>query len=347
MILCPVPVWELSLKGYIAHSLDVLSRARFLVSRSLNCRYLLVWWLVTGQLHLQLFFDSMANSKSTIWLILTILAGSSVAHSWNEQLSVIINGAFKGPVGYPRGYVPRSYPGFTDNMMTYLLPPLTSGRTRVDDSDLLCAPHQRTKNQTEGYPQLRTSPGTYIAIKYLENGHVTLPENQPGKPNGMGDVYVFGTSEPDSEELLTEVLQWTSDGTGGDRRGRLLTVQSFDDGRCYQINDGDISTTRQLHFPNPVPGDPASVNEQWCETDLKIPKSVTGNSYTIYWVWKWPTSPGVPGLPDGKDEFYTTCSDLEIVSQVSIGDPTNLLPGQDPQIAAVNNFKERAEMIDM
>ena len=110
-----------------------------------------------------------------------ILFGKVLAHSWNEQLTLIEDGVFTGRNGYPRGYVSRTDPGFIDDMMKYLLPPLASGRTRVDNSDHLCAPTQRTTNQTKNYPRLRVSPGARVAMKYLENGHVTLPQNAPGK----------------------------------------------------------------------------------------------------------------------------------------------------------------------
>jgi len=119
---------------------------------------------------------------------------------------VIVNGLFTGRNGYSRGYVARSSPGFQDIMMAYLLPPLELGRTRVDSTDLLCAPIQRTRNQIGSYPPLQALPGSYIALKYLENGHVTLPQNQPGKLPGAGTVYVLGTSQPDDNEVLTEVL---------------------------------------------------------------------------------------------------------------------------------------------
>ncbi|OCK78872.1 hypothetical protein K432DRAFT_248539, partial [Lepidopterella palustris CBS 459.81] len=166
-------------------------------------------------------------------------------------------------------------------------------RTRVNDSDFVCSPTQESASQTDGYPRLSASPG---------------------KPQGGGTVFVFGTSQPTDNDLLTEVLQWKTDGTGGDGRGKLLTAQNFDDGRCYQINSGSISESRQEEYPNPTPGQPVSINEQWCETDVLIPPYVPINTpYTIYWVWQWPTAPGAPGLPDGKDEYYTTCSDLDIV----------------------------------
>ena len=277
-----------------------------------------------------------------VFLLATALQGQALAHSWNEQLTVNGNGTFTGNNGYSRGYVSRSDPDFNDDMMTYLLPPLASGRTRVNGSDLLCAPTQQIANQTENFPCLSVSPASFIAIKYLENGHVTLPQNTPGKPPGSGTVFVFGTSQPSDSELLTDVLQWTTDGTGGDQRGQLLAAQDFDDGRCYQINTGNISVSRQQSFPDPTPDQPGSINEQWCETDVLIPADIPVDSvYTIYWVWQWPTAPGTPGVPDGKDEYYTTCSDLEIVAGPIQGGPSSPLFQQDPQTAAVSDFQSR------
>jgi hypothetical protein len=31
-----------------------------------------------------------------------------------------------------------------------------------------------------------------VTMRYFENGHVTLPQNQPGKPLAGGTIYVFG-----------------------------------------------------------------------------------------------------------------------------------------------------------
>ena len=70
-------------------------------------------------------------------LLTTVLSSTVLAHTWNEQLSVIESGSFVGGNGYPRGYVSRSIPGFYDDMMTYQLPP--PSRTRVNDSDFLYA----------------------------------------------------------------------------------------------------------------------------------------------------------------------------------------------------------------
>jgi hypothetical protein len=179
-------------------------------------------------------------------------------------------------------------------------------------------------------------------MKYLENGHVSLPQNTPGKPAGGGTVFVFGTSQPSDNELLVDVLQWTPNGTGGDGRGRLLAAQNFDDGRCYQINTGNISIIRQQEFPNPVQGQPGTVNEQWCETDIAIPfDTAVGSTYTVYWVWQWATALGTPGVPEGKDEYYTTCSDIDIVAGPLQDKVPNPLPQQDPRTTAVSNYQSR------
>lgn len=116
-------------------------------------------------------------------------------------------------------------------------------------------------------------------------------------------------------ESVGHLLQWTTDGTGGDRHGKLIAAQNFDDGRCYQINAGNISLTRQQEFPDPVEGQARSFHKQWCETDVAIPSDVSINSTcTVYWVWQWPTAPRTLGALEGKDEYYITCSDIDILA---------------------------------
>ena len=273
-----------------------------------------------------------------LFTILTILGAQlSAAHSWCEQLTVIGDGVFETQYGFSRGYVDRNSPGFQDDLMVNLLPPLDSGRVFVNDEDVLCSPTQRAQNQTDNFPRLQSPAGSFVALRYLENGHVTLP--QPGKPKGSGKVHVLGTSKPLEQRRLVDALQWTPDGNGGDGQGRLLSVQYFDDGRCHQINDGPISMARQTQFPN-------SAHELWCETDIQLPTDLpTGSLYTIYWVWDWATSPGAAGLPDGKDEYYTACSDVQIVEGLTQAEFVPPLAHQDPQNAPVGNFKERARQV--
>lgn len=46
----------------------------------------------------------------------------------------------------------------------------------------------------ENFPRLTISSGAYMAMKYLENGYVTSPQNQPGKLSGGGTASIFGTN---------------------------------------------------------------------------------------------------------------------------------------------------------
>ncbi|KKY19418.1 hypothetical protein UCDDS831_g05387 [Diplodia seriata] len=287
-------------------------------------------------------------------LAAALLLTQVAAHTWIEQLAVIKDGAYVGNYGYPRGYLSRTDPGFNGGASSqWLLPPLDSARLRVNDSDNLCRKEQQTQTQTEKWPRLSVAPGDYVAMKYGENGHVTLPDNQKGKPEKGGTVFVYGTTEPNDDEKLTTVLKWTKDGTGGDKRGKLLATNNFDDGRCYQINSGPISTQRQKEFPDPNPGQPDSYNEQYCETDVQIPEDQeAGKTYTLYWVWQWPTAAGKdPTYPQGKDEWYTTCSDVDLTSANSLQSfaaggtqQKYKLDQQDPQSKAVSSYSDRSAL---
>lgn len=278
--------------------------------------------------------------------VIAAVLGQASAHSWVEEIQVIdsTTGNYTGDYGYTRGYVARTDPGFNGDSVDYLLPALSSGRTRIDGTDLLCHPDQRTSNYTDTkYPRLQAAPGSYIAMKYLENGHVTLPQNQPGKPKAAGTVFVYATTSPSGTEKIVDVLQWNTAGNGGDSRGTQIAAQNFDDGRCHQLNSGTISMQRQKAFPDRVAGQPDSNVEQWCETDVHIPSTYeVGETLTVYWVWQWPTEPGVdPTYPTGKDEYYTSCAEIDIVDSVSDASPVHTLQQQDPQTTAVSTFKSR------
>ena len=174
-------------------------------------------------------------------------------------------------------------------------------------------PQQQKQTQTDGSPRLKASPGAFVALRYQENGHVTLPQNQPGKPANRGNVYIYGTTQPKADEKFLDVHgKWNAQGTGGDKRGKLLATQPFDDGQCYQVNGGQISTQRQTKFPHQA--DQLMGTNLWCQNDIAIPTDApSGKPYTLYWVWDWPTQKGVdPGLPNGKPETYTTCMDVDI-----------------------------------
>lgn len=266
-----------------------------------------------------------------------LLLARSLAHSWVEQISVIENGEFTGGYGYPRGYIARSQPGFGDSIMTNLLP--RNGRISLDASDAVCSPRQSFPVQTPGYDRLKAAAGAFVALKYLENGHVSLPQNSPGKPAGGGVIYIYGTSSPRSNDSLTEIITWDSNRLS--QRGFLLTSQTFNDGRCYQLNQGEIALERRKKFPNFVPGQGGAISEQWCETDVRLPDNLLpGTILTLYWVWAWPTV-----LSSGrKEEYYTTCSDVDIVAPNSGYQVAIPLAQQDPQTAAVSNFAARASI---
>ncbi|KAE8373234.1 hypothetical protein BDV26DRAFT_301271 [Aspergillus bertholletiae] len=259
------------------------------------------------------------NFKLTTWkgglglLSLLFVAPTAVAHSWVEQLMVIApNGTFVGSPGYSRGNVLRSDPGYSDTKMQYLVP---DGRNEVLPSDLLCKNTQQQQVQSEGSPRLQASAGAAIALRYQENGHVTQPGNQLGKPENRGTVYVYGTTEPKEGEKIMDVHKvWNKKGTGGDKRGVLLATRNFDDGRCYQVNGDKISTQRQSEFPHTA--DQLMGVNLWCQSDIALPSNaLSGKPYTLYWVWDWPTLPNVdPNLPKGKQEIYTTCIDVDVVA---------------------------------
>jgi hypothetical protein len=276
-----------------------------------------------------------------------LLFTSAFAHSWVEQMSVMDDqGKFIGAPGYSRGYVPRG-PGFSDPQMSYLLPPNgAAGRIRISEADFLCRPEQRQANTNPAnYPQLRVLPGSKVAARYLENGHVTLPQNQIGKPGSGGLVYMYATTNPDPNMKMPDIFKWGP--TDDLAKGRLLAVNNFDDGRCYQVNAASpISVARQKEFPNKMPGQPDAPNvESWCETDFQIPQDAKAGSMAVYWVWQWPTQPKMdPNGPIGKDEMYTTCSDVQVVtdqSTIMSAVSGKQLAAQDPRTVAVSEFQQR------
>ncbi|KAF2103237.1 hypothetical protein NA57DRAFT_52763 [Rhizodiscina lignyota] len=279
-------------------------------------------------------------------VLLSQLLSACICHSWVEQVRLISahSGEYFGQPGYMRGYVPRT-PSFRDDFNQNLLP-RTSGRTRLELTDPICRSSQKEANYTTAFPKLVASPGDFIALRYLENGHVTLPHIQIGKPGSGGTILVYATTRPAVDETIGEVLSWSSN-TSRDSRGRLLTVQNFDDGRCYQINNSPLQLARAEEVPNVPPGAaPGAPNEElWCETNVQIPVEVRGD-ITVYWVWEWSTLPARDlGLPEGKAEWYTSCLDITVIDPVQASLTSKTFPSllvQDPHANAVTNFKERA-----
>ncbi|KAL8822658.1 MAG: hypothetical protein Q9191_006608 [Dirinaria sp. TL-2023a] len=251
---------------------------------------------------------------------LALLSASASAHSWIEQLDVIApNGTFTGAPGFARGNVQRQGNAAVDKSMVYLLPPDGRDPTQgVLPSDTMCFPgHQQQQTQTAGSPRLNAAPGDMVALRYQENGHVTLPQNQPGKPENRGTIYVYGTTQSSPDDKFLDIFnKWNTDGSGGNKKGKLLATFNYDDGQCYQVNGGAISQSRQKQDAHTA--DQTMGADLWCQNDLQLPTDApSGKPYTLYWVWNWPTAPGTPGVPNGKLEFYTTCMDINVNGQAS------------------------------
>jgi hypothetical protein len=275
-----------------------------------------------------------------------MLLSQAAAHTWVEQIMVVnADGNYTGAPGYPRGYVERGSPQFSDTKLTYLIPANGLSRSKIDATDALCRPEQAAANtNSQNFPSLRAMPGNYVAMRYLENGHVTLPANQVGKPGSGGLVYIYATTQPKSDQTLLDTLSWTT--TSDLSQGRLLAINNYDDGQCFQISGSAMSVQRQQEFPDPIPGQPGTNQERWCETNFQLPANMSDGNLAVYWVWQWPTLPNMdPGLPNGKDEIYSTCSDFVIsnnanVVKAAVGGQKLIL--QDTATLAVPNFKDRA-----
>ncbi|EHK26803.1 uncharacterized protein TRIVIDRAFT_140997 [Trichoderma virens Gv29-8] len=183
-----------------------------------------------------------------MYLCLYFLVATALAHSWVERLMVIdTSGKMTGQPGYIRGTVTRLDPLFNDFQMQHLLP--ATNENEVSESDRMCKNSQTFGNYSTTLPALWAKPGSYIALQHQENGHVTLPENSPQKESS-GMIYIYGTSNPSEDDTLRSIHRvWDCNGRGGDGRGRLLAVRPFDDGQCYQINNGNISRSRQAAYP--------------------------------------------------------------------------------------------------
>ncbi|KAI1644353.1 uncharacterized protein F4817DRAFT_360789 [Daldinia loculata] len=269
----------------------------------------------------------------TLVNILFLMLPFSMAHSWVERLRLLdLNGTMVGNEGFIRGAMSRYDATFNDLKQQYLLPP--PGRDEslgILPSDPICRDTQQTVDQFNvAFPPLQARPGDFVALQYQENGHVTLLNNTPQKPESS-TVFIYGTSFPIQDERLLSVHRvWNAEGTGGDRRGTLLATRPFDDGRCYQINSGPISSQRQRTYSK-VAMRPQGA-DLWCQNDLRLPMDIYDN-YTLYWVWEWPTIP-TNTTPQGRMEVYTSCMDIWVLPGIQDGAVT-FEKGQDLNFAGI------------
>jgi hypothetical protein len=284
----------------------------------------------------------------TLTLGAALLTQQVAAHSWIEQMvNVNDKGDYVGEFGYPRGFIDKATPAFIQDSMNYLLPPAGLSPPFINSSHLLCHPSQRKAKQTDKFPRLQSPPGGFIAMRYAENGHVSDPEQTKGRPKGSGTTFIYGTTEPIEEETLANTLLWNKDGSGGDKRGVLLAAVNFDDARCYEISGKEIATDRKKKFPNFAQGQVQNGPGNYplmCESNVAIPKDApTGKPYTIYWVWQWNQAANAdPNFPKGRDEYYTTCMDVDVVENIKQdAKPSAKLNQQDAASKAVDDFASR------
>ncbi|KAF5027745.1 hypothetical protein F66182_123 [Fusarium sp. NRRL 66182] len=224
-------------------------------------------------------------TASGLALASATLISPTLAHSWVEYAYKLArNGTMIGSIGYPRGYVPRdsTNPPFTDTIPQNILP--QAGQPAYSGDEIL---NKFKLDENPQFPMLEASPGEYVALMHLENGHTTLPHNQPNKPKNRGTIYFYGTTKPKDEEKLFDVhLLWNKEGTGGDKRGKLIATRNYDDGQCYQPNPGELSTERSSEL---APQGALPTKELACQSDIKLPDDLKpGEIYTIYWYWDWP-----------------------------------------------------------
>ncbi|ATY58641.1 hypothetical protein CCM_05443 [Cordyceps militaris CM01] len=218
-------------------------------------------------------------------LLAASLASLAHAHSWIEELYRIApGGAYTGDPGYARGWVSRDSkdPAWNDKIPQCLLPP--AGQAAYSGNEIL---NKYKAEAAPKFPLLQAAPGDHIAIIHLENGHTSLPQNQPKKPLNRGTVFIYGTADPKPEERLFDVhLLWNRAGTGGDKRGKLLATRNYDDGQCYQPNPGEISNQRAKAL---AAAGASHDRELRCQEDIQLPNDLKpGSTYTLYWYWDWP-----------------------------------------------------------
>ncbi|KAK3354238.1 hypothetical protein B0H65DRAFT_418235 [Neurospora tetraspora] len=266
---------------------------------------------------------SLKDTGGLLVAALFAMVRLSAGHSWPEQVRRIApNGTMVGPVGYSRAYQ-------TGDNQYQLIHGL--------DSALLYMPERAVltdQSYNVNYAMPKAAPGDWVAIQYNENGHVSLPESPQlnrVSPVNRGTIYLYGTTNNNLADVrFADVhLKWTADGTGGDKKGRLLATRHYDDGQCREpLNPatGDpagIKAFRQANFKIPdIMG-----GRLMCQSDIKLPADLKiGQVYTIIWVWDWPQTRerGVAVSPytfieENKDaivsvpEIYTGVVDINIV----------------------------------
>lgn len=164
------------------------------------------------------------------------------------------------------------------------------------------ASQKTRKQQNPNKPMLNAAPGSLVQANYTENGHISKPNSDKQK---SGTIYWYGTKEPKDDEKFVDIREWTENGQGGDKRGKLLGKPSdFDDGVCVESNDSLISKARV-----------AAGGGGACKSIFKLPEDLKdGDIYTVYWVWDFSEHFGQQADPNAPQEWYTSCMDIKIVA---------------------------------
>lgn len=205
------------------------------------------------------------------------------AHSWVETIRRISStGAFVGNPGYPMGFVNRTDPSFSDTAVQNKILDVTS-------NPAVCKSFAGNGYANAQYQPLTASPGEFIAMQYMENGHVSFPDLTPRGFRG-GNVMIYGTSEDVTSLGINDVLYtWNANGTGGNQKGKLIASHFFDDGRCYENANGSPIRAQRAAQYNVEPNLP-------CQSTVQLPSDLaTSGTYTVAWVWDWPASPNEVG----------------------------------------------------
>ncbi|KAI0160731.1 hypothetical protein GGR57DRAFT_391184 [Xylariaceae sp. FL1272] len=220
---------------------------------------------------------------------------TTMAHSYVEDLYLLDDkGAFTGKPGYAIGWVSRTTPGFGDAVVQNKIID-TAGNPPVCKSLSL--------SNTDLYPPLTASAGDYIAMQYQENGHVSQPDLTK-RPYRSGNVYVYGTLEHQDSDGINDVLNsWNAEGTGGNKKGKLIASHYYDDDQCYQNNPAtEVWQTRSKKN--------GGLSELWCQTDIQLPTDLPDSgTYTLMWVWDWPN---IIDDTHNSTEIYTSCAQINL-----------------------------------
>ncbi|KAI1328930.1 hypothetical protein F5Y16DRAFT_409472 [Xylariaceae sp. FL0255] len=239
------------------------------------------------------------------------------AHTWVEAMYQIdATGAYIGNATWPIGYLARAASVSDFQHENKILDTSTN--------PTICKP--LSSSNTDLYPYPTLGAGDYLAMQYQENGHVSQP-TLTKRPYRGGNVYVYGSSEADSDTVgINDALAWTYDGTGGNKKGKLIASHYFDDGQCFQANPNAAIAVQRAAATKL-----SSLN---CQTDVKLPDDLpSSGTYTLYWVWDWPL---IVTDTQNTTEIYTTCA------QIQLTDSSNNTSSEKIEFAANNLLQSAA-----